>query len=290
MVEMFLSKLAFSLLNGAVWGLIVSLIALGLTLIFGLMGIINIAHGDLYMFGAFLSWYIINYTGNYWLSYLVPPLLIGLLGLFLEKEVLRPFEDRPEYTVIATIAIGYILQHIALAIFGGSTQVVRNPVPASLHLFGIEYPVYRLFAASASLLLLTVLWLILYRTTFGLWIRATMQDKEIAETSGIPVNRVCMVTFALGCFLSALGGSLAAPIVQISYLMGFDVLVLAFIVVVVGGLGSLKGALVTSLLISILENVLSIYLTPLESRLFSLALMVAILVKKPTGIFGRQTE
>ena len=281
-----LTRIIFSLTNGIVWAFIIALIALGLSFIFGLMGIVNIAHGELYMLGAVLTWYGLTWFGNFWTGVIVASLIVGILGLGLELGTLRPVEGRVAETVIVTIGLSYILQQIVLATFGGLPQKVPDPLPATIQLVGVGYPAYRLLVAGVCIVILVGLWLFLQRTSLGLWIRAAMQDREMASAMGIPVNRVYMITFSIGAMLAALGGALAAPIVQVFYLMGLDILGIAFIVVIIGGLGSLKGTFIASLIISPLEGIMMAFLTPVEARVISFIIMAVILLVRPKGLFG----
>lgn len=286
MLSELLMRIIFSLTNGIVWALVIALIALGLSFIFGLMEIINVAHGELYMLGAVLSWYGIILFGNFWLGVIMASLIVGILGIVLERVTLRPVEGRPAHTVIVTIGLSYILQQIVLATFGGWPQKMPDPFPVTVQFLDVKYPGYRLLVAGLSAFALVGVWLFLHRTSIGLWVRAAMQDKEMASAMGIPVSRVYMITFSIGAMLAALGGALAAPIVQVFYLMGLDILCVSFIVVIIGGLGSLKGTFVASLIIIPLEGILTILLTPTEARIASLIAMAAVLLVRPKGLFG----
>lgn len=281
-----ITKITFSLVNGIVWALIIALVALGLSFIFGLMEIVNVAHGELYMLGAVLTWYGLTWFGNFWLGVIVASLIVGILGIGLERGILRPVEGRPAYTVIVTIGLSYILQQIALVTFGGSPQKMPDPLPVAIQFLGVRYPAYRLLIAGVSALTLIGLWLFLHRTSLGLWIRAAMQDREMASAMGIPVSHVYIMTFSLGAMLAALGGALAAPIVQVFYLMGLDLLCMSFIVVIVGGLGSLKGTFVASLIMCPLEGVMTVFVTPTEARVVSFIIMAVVLLARPRGLFG----
>ncbi|RLI30204.1 MAG: branched-chain amino acid ABC transporter permease [Candidatus Hecatellales archaeon] len=281
----FASRFLFVLVNGFVWALIVALVALGLSFIFGLMDIVNIAHGDLYMLGAVLTWYGLAATGNFWLGVILATAVVGVLGIGLERGALRPVEGMPAYTVVVTIGISYILQQVVLAVFGGSPQKMSDPFPMVIEFLGVRYPGYRILVAGVSGIALLALWFLLFKTSVGLWIRATMQDREMANAMGISVNNIYAMTFALGAALAALGGALASPIVQVFYLMGYDLLVLVFIIVIVGGLGSLKGTMVAALIICPLESVMTLFVTPTEARVISFLVMAAVLLVRPQGLF-----
>lgn len=275
-------------LNGLVWGLIIALFALGLSLVFGLIEIINIAHGELFMLGAVLAWYVIQATGNFWLALVIVPPLLGLLGMAIERGVLRPVEHKPIITILATFGLSLILQQSVLATFGGAPQRIEEPVPGLIPLVGTFYPVYRVFVGGCSLLALGGLWLFLYKTRYGMWMRAVRQDREMALALGIPSQLVYMLTFGLGTALAALGGVLAAPITSLEFRMGLDILPTAFIVVIIGGLGSLQGTLVAALLLGVLEGLANAFVTPTTARVFSLVFMAVVLLLRPQGIFGKR--
>ncbi len=280
------NKIILAILNGVVWALIIALVALGLTLIFGLMDIVNIAHGDFYMLGAVLAWYGVALFNNFWLGAVMAMIFTAILGAVVERSIIRPVEGLPAFTVVVTIGLSYIIQQSVLATFGGSPQTVPEPIRLTIEFLGIRYPAYRLFVAGVSGLALIALGVFLFKTPYGLWIRASMQDKEIASAMGINVSNVYIMTFSLGAMLSALGGALAAPITQVFYLMGLDVLAISFIIVIIGGLGSLKGTLIAAFIISLLENFITLVATPTEARVISLLIMGAVLLIRPKGLFS----
>lgn len=282
-----ISTLTFLLVDGFLWGLIIALIALGLSFIFGMMRIVNIAHGDIFMVGAVLSLYVMEWLGNFWLALFIVPPAIGLICIPLERFVLRPFEGRPAVTMIATVGVGYIIQQTVLGTYGGIPKTIPDPWPMVVNFLGVGYPGYRILIACISVVILAGLWLLLYKTSYGILIRATIQDREMASAIGINDNRILMTTFALGGVLAALGGVLAAPIFQVFYLMGNDIILLAFIVVILGGLGSLKGTLIASLAVCTLEAAMIIVLKPVEARVAIFAVMILVLIFRPRGLFGR---
>lgn len=283
-----LTTVLFLLVNGLIWGLIIALIALGLSLIFGVMGIVNMAHGDIYMIGAVIALSLSPYLGNFWLGLLMVPLIIAVVALPVERWVLRPYEGHHSTTMIATTGISFILQQGILATYGGIPKQMVNPWPVTFNLFGVAYEGYRLLIAALSILILMALWLFLYKTSYGILIRASIQDRDMASAMGIDVSRVLMTTFVLGSILAAIGGVLAAPVTQVFYLMGNDVVLLAFMVVIIGGLGSLAGTLVAALGLTSLEGVMSSVLTPIQSKAAILMVMVIILMIRPRGLFGKR--
>jgi len=278
-----LPELVLQLVNGFVWGWILALLALGLTLVFGLLEVINIAHGALYAFGAIGTWYCARKLGNFWLSVAVTPLLVGALGMGAYVVTVRPVESTPIATVIATFGLLFIFQHLALLIFGPNPSSVPLPIDINIPLMGRTYPVYRLFVAAAAMVIIGGLWLFLRRTNYGTWVRATQQDRETAIAMGIPAAKIYALTFGLGSALAALGGVLAAPITAVQFNMGLDVIIDIFIVVIAGGLGSFGGTVVVSLFLRELEGVSAIFFNPVLSKAIALMAMVAILLVRREG-------
>lgn len=278
-----LPELVLQLVNGFVWGWILALLAVGLTLVFGLLDVVNIAHGALYAFGAIATWYIGTLLGSFWLSLLVAPLLIGLLGMAAYVVTVRPVESTPIATIIATFGLLFIFQHVAFLVFGPNPSSVPLPIDASIPLMGRNYPVYRLVVAGAAMLVIAGLWLFLHRTDYGIWMRATQQDRETAIAMGIPAAKIYALTFGLGSALAALGGVLAAPITAVQYNMGLDVIIDIFIVVIAGGLGSFAGTVVVALFLRELEGLSAIFLSPVLSKAIALLAMVAILLVRRQG-------
>ncbi len=272
-------------LNGFVWGWILALISLGLSLIFGLLQIINIAHGTLYMLGAVFSWYLLQWTGSFWVTLIGAPLLVGLLGMALERTLLRPVEKNPVMTIIATFALLLIFQQTVLLTFGGSARRIPEPFGFQVSLGQFGYSGYRLVVAGIAVVVLAGVWIFLHKTRAGLWIRAVKQDKEMALALGIPVSTVYTLTFGLGACLAALSGVLAAPIVAVDFRMGIDIIISAFIVVIIGGVGSLKGSVISALLVGELIGIASIFLAPTMAQIVALLVMVVILLFRPQGLF-----
>ena len=281
-----LSTVLFLFVNGLIWGLIIALIALGLSLIFGVMGIVNMAHGDIYMAGAVIALALFSYIGNFWIGLLIVPLIIAAFAIPVERFILSTYEGHHSVTMIATTGISFIIQQLVLAVYGGVPQKMMNPWPVSFNLFGVAYEGYRLLIAAISILILAAVWIFLYKTSYGILVRASIQDRDMASAMGIDVNKVLITTFVIGSVLAAIGGVLAAPVTQVFYLMGNDVVLLAFIVVIIGGLGSLGGTLVAALGLSSLEGVMSAVMSPIQSKAAILVVMVIILMIRPKGLFG----
>jgi branched-chain amino acid transport system permease protein len=281
-------SLAVALLNGLTWGLAVVLVALGLNLIFGLLEVVNMSHGALYMLGAVTAWFVVTATGSFLLALVVAPLAVGALGVVVERGVLRPVEDDLTTSLIATFGLMLVFEHVALLTFGPGTRPVAAPIQATVSVAGVSYPAYRLVLAGVSLLLVGLLYLFLRYTRHGLWMRGVRQDRETAAAMGVPTSRVYMLTFGLGAALAALAGVLLVPIVSANHLMGLDVLAVAFIVVIVGGLGSMRGVLVAGLGYALLENLASVAIPPVEARVLTLVVLVGFVLLRPEGLFGQE--
>jgi len=278
-----LPELVLQLVNGFVWGWILALLALGLTLVFGLLEVVNIAHGALYAFGAIVAWYLGYLFGSFWLALVVAPVLIGLIGMGAYVFTVRPVESTPIATVIATFGLLFIFQHVALLVFGPNPASLDPPITLDLPLMGRQYPVYRLFVAVLAMGIIGGLWLFLRRTDYGIWVRATQQDRDTAIAMGIPAAKIYTLTFGLGSALAALGGVLAAPITALQFNMGLDIIIDVFIVVIAGGLGNFGGTVVVSLFLRELEGVAAIFVTPVLAKAIALLAMVAMLLVRREG-------
>lgn len=281
--------LIFLAMNGLVWGLIVALIALGLSIIFGLLDIINVAHGDFFMVGTVFAWTIIAWTGDFWLAFLIVPLLGFVLGTAIERGVMRPIENAAALSIVATFGLSLILQEGVRATFGGTPKRILDPIGATVPILDLEYQVYRLFAAGVSILAIAGFFLFLHRTKFGTWMRAVRQDREMAIAMGVPANRIFAVTFGLGTAMAMFGGVVAAPITTVEFRLGLDVLPLTFIAVIVGGLGNLPGTAAAAVLLVLMEGIVTSFAEPTTARIVSLIFMSIVLLLRPQGIFARRT-
>jgi branched-chain amino acid transport system permease protein len=217
---------------------------------------------------------------------ILTPLIVGTIGLVAERGILRRLIGNPEMTIIATFGLVFIFQQVALLMGFGMAHHIPNPTPFSIKLPWLSYPGYRFVAAGIATVILVSLYSFLHRTKLGLWVRAARQDIEMAQCLGIPVTRVYAFVFFLGTALAAIGGTLAAPIIVVEYLMGLEALILAFIIVIVGGLGSLKGTAVAAILIAEVEGIGSVFLSPTEARVLSLLVLIGIVLVRPRGLFG----
>jgi branched-chain amino acid transport system permease protein len=281
-----ISNLAVAILNAVVWGMIMALIALGLNMIFGLLHIINMAHGALFMLGAVVAWYLIELTGSFWIALVIAPICVGVVGILIERGLLRTIEDKPITTIICTFGVMLAVQQLVLMIFGGSPRRITLPVAYRFPIFDLQYPLMRIVIALLSIGVMIGLWIFLRKTKYGLWMRAVVQDREMAVGLGIPVNKVYMWTFVLGSALAAFSGVLAAPIVSVEFMMGREVLIMAFIIVIVGGMGNLEGSVIAAIMISMIQGIGALFVPPAIATVFALAFMIIVLLIKPQGLFG----
>ncbi len=275
-------------MNGLVWGLIIALIALGLSIIFGLLDIVNVAHGDFFMVGAVFAWTVILITGNFWLAFLIVPLIGMLIGCAIERLVIKPIENSPALSIVATFGLSLILQESVRATFGATPKRILDPIGTTIPLLGMNYQVYRLFAAAVAISAIVAFFLFLHRTKFGTWMRAVRQDRETAIAMGVPANRIFLVTFGLGTSMAMLGGVVAAPITSVEFRLGLDVLPLCFMAVIIGGMGNLPGTAAAAILLAFIEGIIASFAEPTTARIVSLIIMSVVLLVRPQGIFARR--
>ena len=283
--------LLFASLEGLVHAAVLSLIALGLSLVFGVMRIVNVAHGEFFMLGAILTWWVSNFVmGNpalgFLLALLIVPLVVGIIAMFSDLLILRHLKYDPEVTIIATIGILYIIQQFALMTFGPDARPVEQPFNIRLDLYWFGFSAYKFFVIFSAIILLFCVWLVMAKTKFGLILRATQLDSEIAQAFGIPISTVYSLVFGVGAAIAAVGAVLIVPIQQAHYLMGGEPLLLAFIVVIIGGLGSLKGTVAAAILIGISDGIISVFFSPNLAKILAILLVVVVLLIRPNGLFG----
>jgi branched-chain amino acid transport system permease protein len=272
--------------NGIVTGMILALVASGLTLIFGIMDVVNFAHGELFMLGAYVGVVVLAATGSFWLALAVATLVVALLGAALQIVTLRPLLGRdPLTTILATFGISLVLQNYALWQFGPVARKIQEPFTGGFQLFYLEYPWYRLVIAGLSAVIIGTFWLFLKYGTWGIWIRATTQDRVMAQAMGIPVPWVHTAVFAIGAGMAAASGVLFGPLVGVNHAMGLDWVLKAFIVVVVGGMGNLGGSIAAAIFISLLESYASIWVSPAQAVIVSFVVLISTLLIRPTGLF-----
>jgi len=243
------------------------------------------------MLGAVLAWYCSTLISGspllgFALALVVAPLLVGALALLTDWSVLKRVDYNPESTIVATIGLLYIVQQLVLTVFGPEARPVAAPVYFRVSFPWFGYSGYKLIVAGLSASLLLATWYALSRTRLGLYMRATQQDYEIAQAFGVPVRNVYATVFALGAMLAAVAGVLIVPVQQAHYLMGLDPLLLSFIVVIIGGLGSLKGTVVAAFVIGLSDGIVSVFFSPTLAKILATLLVAAVLVVRPGGLFG----
>jgi len=289
------SILVIQILNSLFYASVLFLIAAGLSLIFGVMRIVNMAHGSLYAVGAFATAWMVSRAIAYHvpvgLAFLLIPvgaLAVALIGAALEPTLLRPFYRRAEeYQLLVTFGLLLILEDLMRFVWGGlplSADPIMDLFPI-IRLGGLIYPGYNLVVIAIGVLAALGLWLVIYRTRFGVMLRATSQDRRMASALGLNVGMVYVAAFAIGCFMAGLGGAIIVPTQAAVLGMGIDALVLSFVVVVIGGLGSLQGALVGALIVSFVRTAGIQFFPEIELAVLYLIAAIVLLVK-PTGLFG----
>jgi branched-chain amino acid transport system permease protein len=279
-------QVVLALLEGTVSGLLLALTALGLSLVFGVMRIVNVAHGEFFMLGAVLAWVVTAATGSFLAAVLAAPLLVAGIAAVADRLVLRPIRYLPDATIVATIGLLYILQQLTLGLYGPEARAVAPPLAGVVEFPWFGYSRYKLAAAALAALLLLGTWRLVGTTTLGLYMRATQQDPEMAQAFGVPVHRVYSAAFALGAALAAVAGVLVVPVQQAHYLMGLDALLLSFMVVIIGGLGRLGGTVAAAFLVGLVDGVVSIFFTPTLARIVASLLVAGVLVVRAGGLFG----
>jgi branched-chain amino acid transport system permease protein len=279
-------QIVIQTVNGIVTGMILALIASGLTLIFGIMDVVNFAHGELFMLGAYMGVVVLATTGSFWLALLLAVMIVALLGAAIQITTLRPLIGRdPLTTILATFGLSLILQNYALWQFGPVARKIQEPFTGRFNLFYLEYPYYRLLIAGLSAAIIGGFYVFLKYGRFGVWIRATTQDRVMAQAMGIPVPMVLTGAFAIGAGMAAASGVLFGPLVGVSHIMGLDWVLKAFIVVVVGGMGNLGGAIGAAIFISLLEAYASLVVSPAQAVIVSFVVLIFTLLFRPTGLF-----
>jgi len=284
-----LNLLLIQLVTGLALGAVYALLAIGLSLIFGMLTVVNFAHGSFYMIGAFLGVYFFGLTGSFWLSLVLTPLIVGAVGLLAERFLVRPLYGRGiDYPLLLTFGLSYVMVDVARMLFG--IAGVPTSVPAELQGvldlgFGM-FPIYRLFLIGATAIIVLALWLFLEKSRYGLIIRAGSRDPEIIRVLGIDISKVWLIVFAIGTGIAGLSGVLAAPTRAVNPEMGIAVLAESFVVTVVGGMGSLIGAVVAGMLVGVVFSMTSLF-APDLAELSIFVLMAVVLLIRPQGLFGK---
>ena len=265
-----------------------SLVAVGLVLIFGVMGVINFAHGELYMLGAYA---VVGLYADFQMPFLFAVaaglVFVGVVGLGMERALFRPLRDNPLGGLVASIGFLMILQALAVMGFGVRMEHVP-PVTQEVIVFSdkVRLPLVRLYVIVAAVVLLTALWAFLTKTRFGWALRASAQDPEAAALQGIAINQTSRIAMFIGAGLAGIAGALTAPIVTVSPFMGHSVIITAFIVIIVGGIGSLEGAVIAAVAYAFIHTIVTTFWDGVIANIVGLSLMLAVLIVKPTGLFG----
>ena len=285
--------LFLALLDGTVTAFVLALIALGLSLVFGVMRIVNVAHGEFFMLGAIFSWFAFDLTNDplwgFLLALVVAPALVGSIAIFSDRFILRKVKYHPESTIVATIGVLYVIQSVTLMVFGPEARAVEAPLYFRIQFPWFGYSGYKLIVAGMSAFCLLGVWILMKRSKLGLYMRATQQDFEIAKTYGVPTQKIYASVFALGGGLAALAGVLIVPIRQADHLMGLEPLLLSFIVVIIGGLGSIRGTIVAAFIIGISDGIISVFYEPTLAKMLATLFVAMVLILKPSGLYGEET-
>lgn len=275
-------------IHGIAYGMILFLIASGLSIIFGMMGILNLAHAVFFMLGAYLCYAVVTLTGNFWLGLLIGPILVALVGILMERVFLRYAKNVGHFgELILTMGIGSVIVAVIKMIWG--TENKPLPVPEQLqgmvNLFGVSYPIYRLFVIGLSVAILIFMLLLLYRTRLGKIVRAAVSDRDMVNALGININLVFMFVFGIGTWMAGMAGVAIAPILTVFPGLSDQVGMDAFIVCVTGGLGSLPGAFIVSIVFGFLSSY-GVQFVSQFAPVLMVIFMAIVLAIKPVGLFG----
>ena len=293
-------------LEGAITAAVVSLTAVGLSVVFGIMRVVNVAHGEFFMLGAIFAWWTANFLGvhpaaGFVAAIFVAPAIVGTLAIMVDRLVLQRLGYDPERTIVATIGLLFVIQQMALITFGPYARPVEPPFNRRIAIpwlefsesglavtwpWGLATTTYKLTVILAAAAIVLGVWTFISRTRFGLMMRATQLDREMATAFGIPVGRVYALVFGFGAALAALGAVLIVPVQQAHYLMGGDPLLLSFIAVIVGGLGSLPGTILAAVIIGFSDGIVSVFFSPTLAKILATLLVALVLVFRPQGLFG----
>ena len=282
--------IAQQFVTGLALGSIYVLVGVGLSLVFGLLTIVNFAHGAFFMVGAYVGVFVFARTGNFWICMVVVPLITGVIGMVVERFLIRPLYGRGiDYPLLLTFGLAYVMMDLARMIFGvqgeqfDTPEILQGAVSIGVGMF----PLYRLFLIVVTTVVLLALWLFLEKTRFGLIVRAGARDPLVLRVLGINVSNVWLAIFGVGTAIAGLAGLLAAPMRGVSPEMGVPVLIEAFVITVVGGMGSLGGAIVAGLLVGVVVSFTTLF-QPEFAEFSMFALMAIMLIVKPNGLFGRR--
>jgi branched-chain amino acid transport system permease protein len=286
-LQAFLGQLLLGLVNGSFY----AMLSLGLAVIFGLLGIVNFAHGALYMMGAYVAWFGMDAFGiSYWWSLLLAPLLVGAVGVVIERTLLKHlYKIDPIYGLLLTFGLALIAEGVFRDHFGVSGQSYSVPelLQGATNLGFMVLPNYRAWVVFASLSVCLGTWFVIERTRLGAYLRAGTENPALVQAFGINVPVMVMLTYGAGCGLAALAGVLAAPVIQVTPLMGSNLIIVVFAVVVIGGMGSILGSILTGLGLGIIEGLTKVFY-PEASSIVVFVIMAIVLMIRPAGLFGRE--
>lgn len=290
MLEWLQFVLAPQVINGASIGVAVVLMALGLTIIFGLLDVINMAHGEFYAIGAYAAVALLGVGLPFWWALGLTPLLMAVVGYATERTLIqRVFhsKERHTLTLLLTFGLAIIMEDALKIVFGANPLRLEAPISGASEVFGLFFPNYRLFVMALGCAVIAAVWLVVFRTRLGAMVRAAAYDRHMAASLGVPVSVVYAGTFAFGVALAGLAGVLLAPIYSVFPTMGRDFVLIAFSVVIIGGMGSIKGAVIAGLVLTQVQSISSLYISPVWSDPLLFAIMVLVLMWRPQGLFGR---
>jgi branched-chain amino acid transport system permease protein len=289
MVDITLNLFALQLMTGIALGAVYALLAVGLSLIFGMLTVVNFAHGAFFMMGAFLGVYFMNLTGSFWFSLILVPVIVGAFGLLCERFLVRPLYGRGiDYPLLLTFGLSYVMIEAMRFVFGieGVPSSTPPELRGAVNLGFGHFPLYRLFLIAATAVIVLSLWLFIEKTRFGLIIRAGSRDPEIVKVLGIDISKVWLLVFGIGTAIAGLSGLLAAPTRAVNPEMGIPILAESFVVTVVGGMGSLPGAVIAGLLVGVVFAMTSLF-APAYAEMSIFVLMAVVLLIRPQGFFGK---
>jgi branched-chain amino acid transport system permease protein len=290
-MEIHFSTILTSILHGLILGMVLVIVAGGLTIIFGMLDVLNFAHGSLYMLGGYLGFTLATATGSFWLALLIAPVIVGAIGFLIEFFTLRPLYGRPPlHHLLLTFGVSLIIQNGIKFIWGNDIYTVSPPdfLKGATSFLGISYPKYHLFVLFFSIGAAILLWLLITKNRYGVAVRAGTEDIETLEANGIDTRRLFTAVFVVGTALAAVAGAAIAPMRTVYPQMGIDIIIDAFIVVVIGGLGSIRGAVIGALLLGQAVQFGAVFLTGFADAAIYIV-MAAILLLKPTGLVA-ETE
>ena len=290
MIDISMSALAAQVFTGLVLGMIFVLLAIGLSLIFGLMTVVNFSHGAFYMLGAYFGFFLLGLTGSFWVALALAPILVGMFGLFVERVLIRPLYGRsPDDPLLLTFGLSLVLVELARVIWGkfGLTFDPPKVLAGAVNLGFTMFPLYRLFVIAVTAAVLVGLWIFLTKTPVGLVIRAGSRDPLMVRALGFDLSKMWLLVFGIGASLAGLAGVLAGPMRGVYAEMGVTMIIESFVVVVVGGMGSLPGAVVAGLLIGQVVS-LTTFFVPKMAEIMVFIFMAAILLIRPSGLFGEE--